>query len=228
MKIEVQRKFPLFRVVVGAAIFVSGALLSEHGNEILGILLVLLGVLVGVPRSTGPILQTLFLVLYLSVWVGYFYWIESGEFGPTFDEWLSDKWWAVVFAAAVVIGPLLLQYRNNADAWKILRESYAADLETIGSRDTYPAVAGLLIVDTEYFDANIIASELGIFIARDDSGQIFLPWDRLQRIVFEGSKPRRTKVHLSRALMNPLVLDLPWHEDMMSEIPRHVKVETYA
>jgi hypothetical protein len=228
VKIEIQRSFPLTRVALGAAIFVSGVLLYEHVNELLGLLLVLVGVVVGVPRATGLILQILFLVLYLSIWIGYFYWAESGEFGPSLDEWLSDKWWFVVYMAGLVFGPLIFQYRANADAWQTLRESSSSDLESVGSRDAYPAVSGMLIVDTEYFDANVVCTELGIFVTRDDGGHVYLPWDRVQRIVFEEFKPRRAKVHFSRKLMNLLVLDLPWHEDMMGEIPRHVKVDTYA
>ena len=228
MKIQIQRRFPLLRVVLGALIFVSGVLLSQHVNELLGIPFVLLGVLIGIPRSTVLILQVVFLVLYLSIWVGYFYWAESGEFGPSFAEWLSDKWWFVLYIAVVFFGPLVVQYQHNADAWQVLEENYTSSLEKIGSRDTYPAVSGQLIVDTEFFEASVVATELGIFISRDDGGHVYLPWDRLRQIVFEGSKPRRTKVHVSRNLMNPLVLDLPWHEDMMRQIPQTVKVETFS
>ncbi len=229
MKIETQRRFPLTRVVLGATVFVFGVLLSEHLNMLLGIVFVLLGMVIGAPRYRGLILQTLFLVLYLSTsWIGYFYAVESGESGPTLGEWLSDRWWFVVLIATIFLGPFLARYRNNADAWRTLKESYSSDLDSIGARETYPTISGRLVVDTEYFDADVVTSELGIFITRDDGGHVCLPWHRLQRIVFEGSKPRRTKVDLSRNLMNPLVLDLPWHEDMTKEIPQHVKVETFA
>lgn len=228
MKIKLEQKFPLIRVVLGASIFVSGMLLSQHANELLGFLLVLLGVLIGIPRSTVFLLQAVFLALYLSIWVGYFYWAESGEFGPSFAEWLGDKWWFVAWIAVVFFGPLLMQFRHNADAWQVLKEDYTSNLESIGSRDSYPAVTGQLIVDTEFFEANVVATELGIFVTRGDGGHVHLPWDRLQQMVFEESRPRRSKVHVSRNLMNPLVLDLPWHEDMMRVIPQTVKVETFA
>ena len=227
MKIHFQHRFQLLRVVLGALVFVVGVLLSQHVNEILGIPLVLLGVLIGIPRSTVLILQIIFLVLYLSVWVGFFYWVESDEFGPSFAEWLRNKWWFVAYIVIMFFGPLLMQYRQNADAWQILKEDYTSNLETIGSRDSYPAVSGQLIVDTEFFDANVVATELGVFITRDDGGHVYLPWDRLRQVVFERSNARRAKVHVSRNLMNPLILDLPWHEDMMRQIPKSVKVETY-
>ena len=228
MKIHFQRRFALLRIVIGALIFVSGILLSQHVNELLGIPLVLIGVVIGVPRTRVLVVQIIFLALYSSVFIAYFYWAESGEFGPTFAEWLGDKWWFVVYMFVIVFGPLLMQYRHNADAWQVLKENYSSSLEAVGSRDSYPAVSGHLIVDTEYFHTNVVATELGIFITRDDGGHVYLPWDRLRQIVFEGSRPRRTKVHVSRNLMNPLVLDLPWHEDMMREIPQTVKIETYA
>ena len=228
MKIKVQRSFPLFRVLIGAIVFVTGVLLSEHSSELFGILVVLLGVMIGLPKSAGPILQILVAGLYISAWVGYFYWAESGEFGPTFNEWLGDQWWIVVYMAALVFGPMLLQHRDNTDAWTTLKESYTSDLENIGSRNSYPASSGLLKVDSEFFDVNVIATELGIFVSRDDGGHVYLPWDRVRRIIFEGSRPRRAKVHFSRALMNPLILDLPWHEDLIKEIPQHVSAESYA
>lgn len=228
MKIQLEQKFPLLRVVLGALLFVSGMLLSQHGNELLGFLLVLLGVLIGIPRSTFLIVQAVFIVLYLSIWVGYFYWAESGEFGPSFSEWLGDKWWFVAWIVAAFITPMLMQFRQNTDAWQILKEDYTSNLDNVGSRDSYPAVTGQLIVDTEFFQANVVATELGVFIARDGDGHIYLPWDKLERIVFADSRPRRSKIHISRNMMNPLVIELPWHEDMMREITRSVAVEAYT
>ena len=218
----------MFRIVIGAVIFVLGVLLAQHLNELIGVVFVLLGIVIGVPRSIRPIFQILFHGLYAFLFIGLAYAMESGEFGPSFDEWLSDRWWFVVYFTTLVFGSLLLQYRDNANAWQVLKESYESDLEKVGERDRYPTVYGTLMVDAEYFDVNIVASELGIFIARDEHGHVYLPWGRLQKMVFEGSRPRRVKVHISRKLLNPLVLDLPWHEVAMDQIPTHVKVERSA
>ena len=166
-------------------------------------------------------------MLYIGLFFAYFYWAESGEYGPTFTEWLSDWWWFVVYMAVLVIGQLLFQHRSNVDAWNTLTANYGSDLDEVGSRGDYPAAQGTLAVDSENLDVIVIASEIGIFITRDDGRHVHLPWERVERLVFSASRPRRAKVHFSRNAMNPLEFDLPWHENLMKEIPDEVRVETF-
>lgn len=228
MKILIRRKFPIVRVSLGALTFVAGLLVSANVSELPGFLLILLGISLGLPRSPVFALQVAFLVLYFFAIVACMYWFESGEFGPSFADWLSDKWLSLALMSVACFGPFMMQHQQNTDAWRILQEEYSSSLESVGASDSYPAAAGNLIVDTEHFDGTVVATELGIFITREDGGHVYLPWDRLAHLVFEGSKPRRAKAHISRNLMNPLVLNLPWHEHMMRQIPKSLKVETFG
>ena len=223
-EIKVQRRFGAVRVILGALLFAGGVLLVRSGSEALGAALLLTGIVVGIRRAAGPLLTFLVGLGALALLVGYFYWLVPEAYDYGFDDWARQNWGYILYAAVIVFGSLLTEVWRSEESWKALRMDYSEGPESIGPKDEYPARKGLFEIDDEFYTVHIVATQPGITILREGSGQIFFPWSRVKEIRRDDSRPNCAFVEIERKIGIPLKFVISWDEHLSAEAPPETRV----
>lgn len=219
---EVRHPLWLLRAVLGAALAVLGIIVLRSYSEALGAACLITGLTIGIRGSIGPVLTILFGLLLVALYVGYYYWAVPEKYDYGFDEWASRNWWMFVYFGVLVFGVIASVYQRNTDAWRVLRANYSSGPERIGARGTYPVQSGLLRFDDEFVSVYVIPVEDGLFIAKENEGHIFFPWDRIQEIRMSDSWRDTAIIKIERNNMTPLEFSLPWHSRLSEQVPPNV------
>ena len=223
-EIRIYRRFGVVRIVLGALLFTAGILLIRSGNEALGAVSLLTGVIVGIRRAVGPVVTFLYGLAVVAAIVGYLYWSVPERYDYGFDEWARQNWGYIAYAAVIVFVSLIGQVWRSEDSWKALKIDYSESPDFFGPREEYPARRGIFEIDEEFYSVHVAASEPGISIVRENAGQIFFPWSRVKEIRRDDNRPNCAFVEIERKIGIPLKFAMAWDEHLSAEAPPDVRI----
>lgn len=226
MKIQTKQPLSTKRILIGAGLTVLGILLLSRSQELLGVICLLVGLMIGVRGSSGPVITFIAVAIQFSLVILFLFWTEPHTDGWTFDEWASEHWMKMVLYGGFLAWGIASYYMTQESNWKALYADYSDVPNWNPKSRQYPMMEGLLRVDEEMISISSITTEMGIVLSRNGGESLFFPWSKVKEIRVLDQANYRANMDIHRKTSIPLRLEIPWSEDFKEWVP--ADVQTYG
>ena len=211
-------------MIVGGAISALGFYFLTQQAELLGLICVIAGFVIGFPRSLGLVAGTLFIVTYACIWIAAAYWVSSGQFDEPFDTWFSENSWHIFVWLALLVIQFCVPIVRSQSAWKWLVKDYGQPPENLPREFSLAAIDGFLFVDEEVIDVSAVTSDLALILTREKAGSLFFPWDKVKEVRVRNETPHIADIEVLRRTPVPLRMGIPWAKELAKNVPDSVRV----
>jgi hypothetical protein len=223
LKLQVKQPLPLKRILIGAGITVLGILFLSRSQEMLGLICLLAGLMIGVRGSSGPVIVFIFVAIQFSLVILFMFWAQTHGKGWTFDEWASEHWMYMAVYGGMLALAIASQYLIQESSWDALHTDFSDVPDWTPKFQEYPMMEGMLCVDEEMFDISSITTELGVILSRNGGESLFFPWEKVKEIRVLDQANYRATLDIHRRTTIPLRLEIPWSEDFKKWIPSDIQ-----
>lgn len=223
MKVRLKVPLSAKRVFIGALLAALGILLVLANRYVIGGAIIMTGLVVGIRGSYQAIYLAFAFALSFSLFLGFFYWMETANDTRTFAEWSDDSVAKYVILGVYLLVIFVTVLLDNASSWRVLERDYSEIGDWKARYTAYPVRTGALGVYGDLFSVSVVATEAGMLISKSDRDCLFFDWTKVESIRIPTQAPHTAEISIVRKTPLPLKMTIPWDDRFFDHVPDRLR-----